>query len=94
MKGLYTLDENKIPMKCTDSDLFGQFFSDEKNFVLVKSEIGNFRLSSVFLGIDGKFETTVFQNEKILESKRQDSFPECVRVHNQLRERILQTYVK
>lgn len=52
---LYVLDENGDPEHTEDTLRWGSFFEDDKNRILKQTHVGDYFVSTVFLGIDHAF---------------------------------------
>jgi hypothetical protein len=88
MKSLYILDENKLPQKSNHIE-FAIFFSKPSNFIVEQTTIGIYYISTVFLGVDGLFETIVIQDEKIIMTERHHSWINAQERHSEIRQGII-----
>ena len=87
--GRYILVDRK-PVECTDLLEWSQWFGDDKNRRVAENIIGNFRISTVFLGLDHNFidigppilfETIVFVGKVIVWQERYPTWGEAMAGH-------------
>lgn len=90
MSDMYILDvDGKTPIRCDDLEQWGKSFANS-NRIVAKTEIGNVRVSTVFLGLDhrcwGKgpplvFETMIFGGEYDSYQERCSTYEQAQAMH-------------
>lgn len=95
MSGKYIL-KDKVPVEIDDILEWGRQF-EEANRVVAKTQIGESRVSTVFLGLDHNwsddgppllFETMVFGGPLDQEQERCSTWEEAEEMHKQMCERV------
>jgi len=95
----YILDENKNPVKAKDFMEYANWSSDG-NRIVEQTDIGNVKVSTVFLGLDHSFtkgvvilfETMVFGGEADEYQQRYQTWKEAVKGHKYACRMVLKTF--
>jgi hypothetical protein len=90
MMELYILDEHNNPVLCDDLIKFGQFMEKSERRVVSKTQIGEYVVSTVFLGVDHGyhgdkvpvlFETAIFGQDETIIVRRYCSWKQAEKGH-------------
>jgi hypothetical protein len=96
----YILDENKQPRKVDNFMEYALWSQDINNKIVEQTDIGNVKVSTVFLGLDHSFvkgvvilfETMVFGGKLDQDMQRYQTWSEAIRGHKSICKKILKTF--
>jgi len=96
----YILDENKKPVKCENFMDYANWSADIKNRIVEQTDIGNVKVSTVFLGLDHSFvkgviilfETMVFNGKLDQFQQRYQTWDEAKKGHKSICRKVLKTF--
>ena len=92
--------KNKVPVKVDDFMEFAIWSQDRSNMIVEQTEIGNIKISTVFLGIDHSyiggepilFETMIFGGKHDQYQQRYRFHNEAVKGHKHACNKVLKTF--